>query len=481
MKDPFKFLLRGLGVFSVVISGILFSDSKGWFDAPVDSNPHILKRWSSIKNMHEKNQEIDVLVLGNSHAYTGINPKHLSAQLGMTSFVLANNSSIWTDSYWTLREALLWCDPQVVIIESYGLNKEACYGAKPTHLVNQIRAFEGREDFKTKLASTPSLFTVEDMGKAWSQTIRNHHYLWENREQIEANMKRGTPMPRPEVNDLYLGRFVRFTSGLTAESLAAYDSIVSPVQGALEVISQSNRQAAGWIADLCEERGIKLMVVTLPMYEKHVADADIWAGYIEEVVQEEMGGAPWLNLQLDTNYTQKPDYFENTLKANQHMTRQGSIRASNSISQVIFKKWGDELEFRRDESDWIELFHEAEGFYAYNCPASDAESPSNIHVIGRNFDVGQLNVLDASVYADDESGEKAKFLQFRLNVASSGQRILSGAPLRAQFRFRVGDDAEQRGVVDISKVPQLSTDSVYVFRKLIRQKVRLLQLESLAI
>jgi hypothetical protein len=36
-------------------------------------------------------------------------------------------------------------------------------------------------------------------------------------------------------------------------------------------------------------------------------------------------------------------------------------------------------------------------------------------------------------------------------------------------------------VVDISKVPQLSTDSVYVFRKLIRQKVRLLQLESLAI
>ena len=36
-------------------------------------------------------------------------------------------------------------------------------------------------------------------------------------------------------------------------------------------------------------------------------------------------------------------------------------------------------------------------------------------------------------------------------------------------------------VVDISKVQQLSTDSVYVFRKLIRQEVRLLQLESLAI
>ena len=28
--------------------------------------------------------------------------------------------------------------------------------------------------------------------------------------------------------------------------------------------------------------------------------------------------APWLNLQLDTNYTQNPDFFENTLKANQH-------------------------------------------------------------------------------------------------------------------------------------------------------------------
>tara|TARA_B110000503_G_scaffold100489_1_gene150354 strand:- start:319 stop:717 length:399 start_codon:yes stop_codon:yes gene_type:complete len=119
----------------------------------------------------------------------------------------------------------------VVVIETYGLNKMGLSGARPADLVNQNRAFEGREDFKTKLASTPDLFQLDEIGMAWSQTIRNHHYLWENGEQVEQNVERGTPMPRPEVNDLFLGRFIRFTRGLTPESLAAYDTIPPPVQG----------------------------------------------------------------------------------------------------------------------------------------------------------------------------------------------------------------------------------------------------------
>jgi hypothetical protein len=288
-------------------------------------------------------------------------------------------------------------------------------------------------------------------------------------------------MPRPKVKDLYLGRFVRFTSGLSAENLVAYDTIPTPVLGAEQLVSPSNREAAGWIADLCKELEIKLMVVTLPMYEKHVADEDVWAGYIEDVVENEMGGTPWLNFQLDTVFTQNPNYFENTVKVNQHMTYNASVAASNEIAQLVLEEWGEELERRNDDSDWNNLFHNAEGFFAYNCPAEGAEIPSNIQVVGRNFSVGQLNVLDACIYSDDQSGEKAKFVQFRVNAPASGKRVQLTRTLKAQFRFRIGDEAEQRGVINIDKVSELSTDSVFVYRKLIVREAQLLQLESLSI
>lgn len=479
MRKFAHFLLRGVLGIGVLLAAIVLSDSKGWFDAPIDANPHILKRWEALKNMKEQNQDVDVLILGNSHAYTGINPKHMSARLGMTSFVLANNSSIWTDSYWTLREALLWCTPQVVVIETYGLNGQGLGGGEPVHLVNQIRAFDGRSDFKTKLASTPDLFDLDDMPKAWSQTIRNHHYLWENQEQIAVNVKRGTPMPGPKVNDLYLGRFVRFTSGLTPESLAAYDSIPVPVQGATQVVHPRNREAAGWITELCDELGIKLMVVTLPMHSKHVSDPEIWAGYLEEVVQQEMSGAPWLNFQLDSSYVNNPDYFENTIKPNQHMTYRGSIVASKDIAQVILDEWGGELNRRNNDSAWIELFHKEEGFYAYNIPDGSIEL-EGFRLLANEMVVGELSILDAAEFTNKQSGEN-KFIQFRVDATSSGSGIQSGSPLRAQFIYRIGEGKEQRGIIDLQLNLDLSTDEVFIYQTLILKDAELLQLEAVSI
>jgi hypothetical protein len=90
-------------------------------------------------------------------------------------------------------------------------------------------------------------------------------------------------------------------------------------------------------------------------------------------------------------------------------------------------------------------------------------------------------VLDACIYSDDQSGEKAKFVQFRVNAPASGKRVQLTRTLKAQFRFRIGDEAEQRGVINIDKVSELSTDSVFVYRKLIVREAQLLQLESLSI
>lgn len=185
-RQMLAFLGKAMLGLAPFLGSIAWVDSTGLFQAPPDDNPHIEKRWSSLHSLAEEGTNVDLLVLGNSHAYTGINPKHLSAELGMTAMVMANNSMSWADSYWTLKAALAHCKPQVVVVETYGLDEYAPGQRGLTHLVNQIRAFKARRSPLLQLQSAPDLFTLEELGLGLSPTVRNHHYVWESPDILGA-------------------------------------------------------------------------------------------------------------------------------------------------------------------------------------------------------------------------------------------------------------------------------------------------------
>lgn len=466
-----SFLLRGAIGCLLICGGIAWSDARGLFDAPTNSNPHQIKRWASLKNLHASDHNVDVLVLGNSHAYTGINPKHLSAQLGMTAFVMANNSMSWTDSYWTLREALKYCKPQVVVLETYGLDNNAPENRGTSVLVNQIRAFKNRSDIPLKIASTLDLFTLDEVGMAWSPSIRNHHYLWDDPERLKENWDRGTPEPELEFDDFYLGRFVRFTSGLTPETLAKYDSIPAPVRGDLQQVHPDNIEAGKKIAALCEEAGIHLMFVTVPMYHRHVAEEQVWAETLQNAITE-IGDIPWLNLQADSSYTHNPNYFENTTSVNQHMTHIGSIAAAKDIGMAIENQWGERLVRSADDPQWLAQFAECEGFFAYRLPT---DSMDNCAVLGRDLQAPDFKVEDVLLFTNEVNKGELKTLQFRLKTPSN-RAFKAGQKLRTQWAVRVGDNPAQSGVVECVYSPELSHDSIQIFRSFIKPEVTLLQL-----
>ena len=70
------------------------------------------KKWDSFYEFIGKNN-VDVLLLGNSHLYSGINPKNLSAALGVNAFILASPGTNIADTYFGLKEALKKTKPNL--------------------------------------------------------------------------------------------------------------------------------------------------------------------------------------------------------------------------------------------------------------------------------------------------------------------------------------------------------------------------------
>ena len=67
---------------------------------------HNEQRWVSLYDLGEA---VDVLFLGNSRTYTGVNSKQLSAATGLTSFVLGNDGILMKDAFWFPSEATTLC------------------------------------------------------------------------------------------------------------------------------------------------------------------------------------------------------------------------------------------------------------------------------------------------------------------------------------------------------------------------------------
>ncbi len=70
---------------------------------------------------------IDGLFLGSSHVINGINPIQIYEEQGYTTFNLGGHGSTLPVSYWTLVNALDYCTPRFVFIDTYMIEKNYQY------------------------------------------------------------------------------------------------------------------------------------------------------------------------------------------------------------------------------------------------------------------------------------------------------------------------------------------------------------------
>lgn len=444
--------LLGCGVLLFTIWSV---ERNGSFENAPDPNDHSSKRWDYLYRMAETQKEIDLLVLGNSHAYTGLSPEFLSGALESNAFVLANPGTNVADAYWNLREFLTIHTPRLVALETYTINKTSHDAMNPSMLADQVKAFNARKNAALQWTSLLPLFPLDDAPIAASAVVRNHHFLWEGFPQ--------RPKQKPyNLNDRYLGRFIRFTSGLSDSLLTQYENDGFVVDGRLETISKECQHYTQLIADLCAENGIELVLFTLPMYESHIAHAASWMDRYEELAQSL--DIPYLNLQERGGLASCPDYFEDTRKANQHMTHSGAMRAADALGLFVDSLYPGMFHQRANDAEWLDFHSGNEGLYAYGSPA---ESDPNATPIAKDLKATEFDV-DQVLLAEVPNNKDIQMMWIRLdNFADSTYARDKDLILQMEYRFEGGNI--QEATLRIPPFDAIKRKDMTVFRKALKR------------
>ena len=418
----FKFIV----LFVIVASVVVYTDKKGYFE-PDQSNNHTSRKWDSFYEFTKKDT-VDVVLVGNSHCYAGVNPKNLSAAIGATCFVLASPSTTIMDSYYCLKEALERTQPTVAIIETYGINNSVNHELTKGALSEQFKSYNARKNVPLKLSSMPVLFSPEYYVSAWSKTIRNHDFIFRDRKQLEINIEISKQRHPKKDKKLYLGRFVSFTTGIEDTTMAKYDSLGAPVDGTKREVNKENIHYVNKIIELCKQHNVIPVFVTLPMYYRHIEDYPTWKQTIASVL--EPTGAVWLDLQepYDTTLFDR-NCFENTYDENQHMTYTGSLRCAYKIAHFLVDSLKMDLPKRSATKHWNDMFYGEEGYFE-NYPSREGDT-TNI-LICKNKVFKDLEVADCLMI----KGEKSNNVLLKIKKAPNHKKPADSVRMLAAINYK---------------------------------------------
>lgn len=363
-KTLAMFLKKSAVILFVVFIIVILLDFKGLFDSS-EINYHSKRAWDEFYTF-TKDKEIDVLLIGNSHVYTGINPQSFSTSLGVNSFILSAPGTHLGDVYFSFKEALKRAKPKVVVVETYSMNDFDPYNLEGSALSDQFKSFASRKNIGVKLMSTPMLFSLENYLFAWSSLFRNHSLIFKDPAQIASNFEKKRTIVPALGEDFKLGKFVRFISGLEPAVINKYDEFGAPVKGQDYTYSKYTVKYLEKIKKLAYQNNIKLVFLTLPMYKRHIENYELWKLKLNDIIDSKV--YPWLDLQdRYDEFRFDETSFENTYEANQHMTYIGSVAASYALASFIRNDLKITLPQRFSESKWLEVFYGKDSYFE-NCP-----------------------------------------------------------------------------------------------------------------
>ncbi|MBW7867379.1 MAG: hypothetical protein H3C31_03525 [Brumimicrobium sp.] len=387
-----KFSIKIILLFLAVLLVVIYTDKKGYFTADQKNN-HIKRKWASFYDYTQK-KEVDVIILGNSHIITGVDPFVLSDATSSTCYILGNSGTGIIDAWFQLGEALKHTHPKLVILETYCINNEEKFGG---NITPYLQSFDAQNDVLYKLKRMPQLFNSDSWVSAWSPSIRNHSFLLTDTERINYNIKNPKEHKSKKLD---LGRFARFGFGLQDSTLAKYDSIGAPANGKEFQISAFSKKYLKEIMEICEAKGIPLLFLTIPMYYKHVAHYDSWKATLNEELKK-YPNSKWFDLQMPYDtllYT--PSMFENTYKENQHLSNLGMMVTAYKLAGYIDENYPNLLPDRSKDQKWINDFKTSTHF-VYN--QNIADGMKGFTSIIKDKQIGDFHIRELAMQVNKES------------------------------------------------------------------------------
>lgn len=309
----------------------------------------VMQRKDSIEkfdNFFQMADRIDVLFLGSSHVMNSINPVQLYAEKGITSYNMSKSGGLVPESYWTLVNALDYCEPKCVVVDIWALNRDYHYldvgeGDKDKESVqNAISLLHNTMDAfpltKNKIAAVYDLILDSEIRKEFLWDFTLYHDRWSVLSKKDFSVLEGKVQDKNEL----LGA-MRITEHEDEIKLYQPENTGECVPE--ETVSL---QYLYKIFDLCEERGIQVMMTFFPMATSYEQDWQaVNTGY---QIQEERG-IPFVDML--PHATQAIVDYDTDMCDDTHVNNNGMRKITSHMGEVLTAEF--ELEDHRGDASYV--------------------------------------------------------------------------------------------------------------------------------
>ena len=286
------------------------------------------------EKFYEQKENFDVLFLGTSHVHNGISPMDLWEQNGIVSYNLSTPGCRIATAYWTLRIALEYTDPELVVLDCAYLKDE-----KANDNVNYgHRVFDAVPFGVLKAKAIMDLYDTGENRLRYLCPLSLYHNRWTELEEKDFS---------PGIVKGKMGFYGLETTG-EVELPDFSVKELQPVDNVSTVYLEK-------IIEECNKNHIALLFTYLPFNADQVNQND--AAYIEKIAKE--NNIRYLTPGEIASVVNPETDFTNISENNAHLNFSGAHKVSYYIGNYIMKNYDIKDQRENPEySAWDEYYHD---------------------------------------------------------------------------------------------------------------------------
>jgi hypothetical protein len=270
---------------------------------------------------------IDVMFVGNSHAYCTFNPAVMEEVIGGKRVFNAGLPDQKIDmTYFTLQEMLKNQNPETIVLEAFS------FGRSDSEYAGFVANMDAMKPSLMKLQEAFEIFPYKYDAIRMSIGLFRSHNNWKKPSVMADNLRYMLGSP---IKD-YTGfdGFYPLSSKMSAETIKKYKDATD-----IEFTPVVDEYSAGYfkrIVQLCKERNIRLVVAMAPFNDLYVQKVDYNSFYekMNDMCRDE--GVEYVDFnmlykQIGLTY----DDFEDAFHHAQHMNKWGAEKVSRYMAQYL--------------------------------------------------------------------------------------------------------------------------------------------------
>ena len=267
---------------------------------------------SMIAEYYKSEKNNDVLILGDCEVYENISTVKMWEEYGITSYIRGSSEQLIWQSYYLLEDTLKHETPKVVVLSMLAMSEA---DAK-SEAYNRM-TLDGMRWSKSKWNSIKESMTEKETMASYIFPLLRYHSRWS--ELSSDDIKYMFNKPKVTSNGYLMQVGVRpVTTVPKVSPLANY------------TFSDRNYEYLDKIKDLCNEKGIKLVLIKAPSIFPHWYDE--WESQIQDYANE--NNLLYLNM-VDKADEIGLDYTTDTFDYGQHLNVDGAEKTAVYLGNIL--------------------------------------------------------------------------------------------------------------------------------------------------